>query len=179
MAKSITKKNSSSKAGVVSNKETAPVIKFKNDDMILCKSVLPGITNVKGEKTGDIYSFRIVGDEIEIAYQDLKWMVQARSKFLFHPFIIVLNDDFIEQNSILKDFYNQHYTSNDLNALLKMKPKEMCEMLDKMPPGIKNSVKSMAATMIGNGELDSVSTIKALDKYFGTKLMLITGLYND
>lgn len=48
-----------------------------------------------------------------------------------------------------------------------------------MPAGIKDSIKSIAATKIGSGELDSVSTIRALDKYFGTKLMLITGLYND
>lgn len=179
MAKSITKKSSVSTKTGASSKEVAPVKKFKNDDMILCKSVLPGITNVKGEKTGDVYSFRIVGDEMEIAYQDLKWMVQARSKFLFYPFIIVLDNDFVEQNQILKDFYAEHYCIDNVDALLRKSPREIIAALDKMPAGIKDSIKSIAATKIGSGELDSVSTIRALDKYFGTKLMLITGLYND
>lgn len=182
MARSITKKSSTAttkKTGVTSVvKEDAPVIKFSNNDGILCKSILPGVTNVKG-KNGEIFSFRILGDELEIPYEDLKWMVQSRSKFLFHPYIVVKNEDFVSQFPTLSNFYNENYADSDIYEILRRPTREILLALDSMPAGTKDSVKSIAATMIGSGELDSVTTIKALDNYFGTKLMLITGLYND
>ena len=55
----------------------------------------------------------------------------------------------------------------------------MVEALNNMPVGIRETIKSMAVGKIQDGVFDSVARIKALDDYFGTKMMLLTELYGD
>lgn len=164
-------------------KETSvPKVKTKSfgqEDGILCKSVAPGATYVKGIKSGEIYTFEAQGAEEYIEYRDLVAAVRSGSSILFKPFILVEDEDFINEQNKLKKFYNSMYTPQDYNDFFRAKPAVMKRLLEQMPVGIKETIKSMAATRIKDGSLDSVSKIKALDEYFGTQLMLLTGLYGE
>lgn len=164
---------------------TAPVTskknikKFEPDDLVLCQSVASGKTFVKGIKTGQIYTFEALGAEEYIEYKDLIAAVRSRSSIIFKPFIMVMDEDFINEQTKLKDFYDSMYTPEDFEEFFRLTPSQMKEALNNMPVGVRETIKNMAAGKISNKTFDSVARIKALDDYFGTKLMLLTELYNN
>lgn len=162
---------------VVTSKKS--IKKFNPDDMILCQSICVGQTFVKGFKSGTIYTFEALGAEEYIEYRDLVASVRSKDSILFKPFIIVLDEDFINEQKTLKTFYENMYTPEDFEEFFKLRPNQMVEALNNMPVGIRETIKSMAVGKIQDGVFDSVARIKALDDYFGTKMMLLTELYGD
>ena len=163
------------------NTETSKkaVKKFNPDDMILCQSICVGQTFVKGFKSGTIYTFEALGAEEYIEYRDLVAAVRSKDSILFKPFIVVLDEDFINEQKTLKSFYENMYTPEDFEESFRLNPNQMVEALNNMPIGIRETIKSMAVGKIQDGVFDSVARIKALDDYFGTKMMLLTELYGD
>ena len=163
------------------NTETSKkaVKKFNPDDMILCQSICVGQTFVKGFKSGTIYTFEALGAEEYIEYRDLVAAVRSKDSILFKPFIVVLDEDFINEQKTLKSFYENMYTPKDFEEFFRLNPNQMVEALNNMPVGIRETIKSMAVGKIQDGVFDSVARIKALDDYFGTKMMLLTELYGD
>ena len=155
------------------------VKKFNPDDMILCQSICVGQTFVKGFKSGTIYTFEALGAEEYIEYRDLVAAVRSKDNIIFKPFIIVLDEDFINEQKTLKTFYENMYTPEDFEEFFKLRPNQMVEALNNMPIGVRETIKSMAVGKIQDGVFDSVARIKALDDYFGTKMMLLTELYGD
>lgn len=151
---------------------------YKATDGIPCKSIMTGKTFVQGIKTKDLYRFEYQNDVQDIAYQDLIAAIKSKANCLFKPTIVVLDEEFIEQNKVLSDFYTSFYTK-DLNKIFNMKPRELEKTLRSLPVGAQNAVKSMATTKIANGTFDSVQKIKVFDKVFNTKMMLLTGLYDN
>lgn len=162
---------------IVTSKKS--IKKFNPDDMILCQSICVGQTFVKGFKSGTIYTFEALGAEEYIEYKDLVAAVRSKDSILFKPFIIVLDEDFINEQKTLKTFYENMYTPEDFEEFFKLRPNQMIEALNNMPVGIRETIKSMAVGKIQDGVFDSVARIKALDDYFGTKMMLLTELYGD
>lgn len=157
----------------------AKVKKFNPEDKILCQSVSAGITHVKGQKTGEIYTFESEGATEYIEYRDLVAAIRTNSNIIFRPFILVKDKDFIEEQDKLKKYYDSLYTIEDYNEFFRLPAYRMKDILDQLPDGIKNTIKSMAVTKIANGSLDSVARIKALDEYFGTQLSMLTGLFDE
>ena len=152
---------------------------FGKEDLIPCHSIMIGKTFVNGIKSGNTYVFETMGAETEIEYQDLTALVNVNSAFLFRPFIIVDNDDFINQSPKLKKYYDSMYSIDDLAEIFRLPYNKIPSELDKLPEGAKQSIKSLASEYIAKGKLDSVKVIKTLDDYFGTQLMLLTGLYDN
>ena len=155
------------------------VKKFNPDDMILCQSICVGQTFVKGFKSGIIYTFEALGAEEYIEYRDLVAAVRSKDNIIFKPFIVVLDEDFINEQKTLKSFYENMYTPEDFEEFFKLRPNQMVEVLNNMPIGFRETIKSMAVGKIQDGVFDSVARIKALDDYFGTKMMLLTELYGE
>lgn len=162
---------------IVTSKKT--IKKFNPDDMILCQSTCTGQTFFKGFKSGTIYTFEALGAEEYIEYKDLVAAVRSKDNMIFKPFFIVLDEDFIEEQKTLKKFYESMYTPEDFEEFFRLNPNQMVEALNNMPAGIRDTIKSMAVGKIQDGTFDSVARIKALDNYFGTKMMLLTELYGN
>lgn len=152
---------------------------FAKDDVISCHSIAVGQTFMTGIKTGNTYIFESMGASADIEYQDLIAAVNVNSKFLFKPLIVVDDVDFINQSPKLKKYYDGMYSVNDLTQIFRLPPAKIKQELDILPDGVKESVKSLTSEYIAKGKLDSVKVIKALDEYFGTQFMLLTGLYDD
>ncbi len=153
--------------------------KFDQEDKVLCQSVSPGITHVKGIKSGEIYTFESEGATEYIEYRDLVAAIRSNSNTLFRPFIIVKDKDFIDEQDKLRKFYDDLYTIEDYDEFFRLPANRMRNILDKLPEGIKSTIKSMAVTKIADGSLDSIARIKALDDYFGTQLSMLTGLFDE
>ena len=150
--------------------------KFMPTDSIMCRAVLSGKTYVKGKRTGTIYGFLGAGDEIGIEYQDLAAEIREGSRIIFHPMIVVEDEDFIKEFPKLEKFYKNMYTQSELEEFLRTPASNIKDTLPTLPAGVQDSLKSIAAEMIRSEDLDSISVIKVLDEIWGTNLSLMTGL---
>ena len=190
MARQTTKKEVTEKTETVKEavevKQEKPIVtekvekkKFAPTDGVLCRSVLSGKTYIKGKRTGTIYEFLSVGDKVEIEYQDLIAEVREGSGIIFYPMIMIEDEDFIKEFPRVEKYYSSMYTNVELESILRKSAGEIKKTLPTLPKGVQDSLKNIAAKMISNGELDSISVIKALDECWNTNLALMTGFVKN
>ena len=154
--------------------DTAPIIrKFEQEDLIPCRSMVSGQLFIEGARSKLLYTFADYNDVCDIEYRDLIYMVRTyNNRFVYEPWIIIEDEDFISQNPKLAELYESMYTDGDLVEILNMPIPQMAEYINALPLGCKNAIKGIAATMIDSGSLDSVQKIKVLDEIFGTNMLL-------
>lgn len=150
--------------------------KFNQEDLIPCKSITAGELLMVGERTKMLYRWADADDVQEVEYQDLIYAARSNSGFVFKPRFIIMDNDFVAQNPKVQEKYDTMYTNKDLRDIIMLSPKEIKKIVPTLPEGVKESLKSMASTMIDNGTLDSVARIKVLDELFDTNMMLKTNL---
>lgn len=148
---------------------------YDDNDLIICRSIKPGSTYMTGLRSKEIYEFEARDAEVGVRYCDLMAAINKRSSFLFAPFIIVEDEEFVNNSPKLKDFYDHMYTAADLEAILELPPSNLAEVLPRLSGSAQEALKSAAATGIADGTFDSLSRIKVLDSYFETDLVLLAG----
>lgn len=146
--------------------------KFTADDLITCVSITPGEVFFVGDKTKDLYTFADMGDEVEIPFKDLDYAARTNNVMLYKPRFVVQNKEFTELYPKLDNVYSTLHSTKDLRDILKMSPEQMKIAIESLPLGAKESVKTIAATMVENGTLDSLKRIQVIDSIFGTELLL-------
>ena len=171
MAKEMIKKTETT---TVSSKK-----KFEQSDGIMCRSIVQGGLVFKGAKTDMEYLFDSYGDECEIEYRDLIAAVRTKNKAVFNPWFVIEDEDFIDEFPVLKDFYTRQYTQKDLESIFDLPVSQMISTIKTLPNTVLDTIKVMASVKVGNGSLDSVKKIKALDEYFGTDLQLISQIVSE
>lgn len=169
----------------VAEKAAEPIIvkqkepkKFGADEGIDCESITAGELGLIGHKTHINYRWAERGDVTQVEYQDLVAAVRSNASHIYKPLFIIRNEDFIAQFPQVAKAYDAMYTVKDLRDVLRMPLSQMKSVIKTLPDGAKDSLKTLAATMINNGSLDSIQKVKALDEIFDTKLMLLTELYD-
>ena len=165
---------------VQKQEEEKPKKEFSQSDGVMCRSVVQGGLFMEGLKTGMLYNFIEYGDICEIEYRDLVAAVRSKSVYVFEPRFIIEDEDFIAEFPQITKFYNEQFSTRDLKKILAMDVSSMVEAINNLPKGAVDNLKTIAATQVANGLLDSVSKIKALDKIFGTELDLVSSVFpND
>ena len=157
---------------VASVKETPTAKKYDKEDVIPCKSITNGKLLVDGEKSGILYRWGDYGDIEEIEYQDLIYMIRAHRVSVYKPRFIIQDEEFVAQHKDLKELYDSLYSIKDLKDILNLPVTQMRKAIEELPEGAFESIKGVAASMIHNGQYDSVKKIKVLDEIFDTKLLL-------
>ena len=166
------KKEVEEKVAKATKSSTSSVKKeFKNDDEIPCKSVTCGELLMVGKKTKRLYRWADCNDIEYVEYQDLLYSVRERSREVFAPRFIILDEDFINQNKELNSVYLDLYSFSDIREILNQSPERLKATLSTLPNGILEAVKGVAATGINNGTFDSIKKIKVLDEVFGTDML--------
>lgn len=150
---------------------------FSANDEILCRSVTQGVLFMDGDKTGMSYRWNDYGDETEVEYRDLVAAVRSKSRYIFNPYFIVEDQDFIDEFPLLAKFYKEQYSIKELRNILDEPNHKMIEIIKTLPNTAVESLKNIAAKQVANGAIDSVSKIKALDEIFGTELSLINQIF--
>lgn len=151
--------------------------KFDPSDGISCRSVTQGGLFMDGLKTQIPYRWTDYGDEVDVEYRDLVAAVKGKSPFVFNPYFIIDNEDFVEEFPQLKKFYTESYSAKDLKDILTLPIHEMLAKMKILPSGALDTLKNIASTQVATGKLDSVKKIKALDEFFGTDLNLLQSLF--
>lgn len=151
-----------------------PKREFNETDGILCRSVTAGKLIMVGKKTGMKYEWGDYGREYEVEYRDLVIAVRTRSGFVFNPFFIIEDEDFLEEFPIVKKFYDESYKTHELDAIIDLPVDEMKKAILALPPGATQNFQSLAAQAVVDKRLDSLEKIRLLDEMFGINLMLMS-----
>lgn len=161
----------------VEKTETKTKKKFEPSDMISCRSVCQGGLYLEGARTKMPYEWTDYGATEDVEYRDLVELVRTRSSYIFNPFFVIDNNDFVEEFPQLKKFYQENYSIKELAAILDLPVNEMVAQIKTLPKGALESLKSIAASQVSAGQLDSVRKIKELDNIFKTDLNLLSDLF--
>lgn len=147
--------------------------KHDPSELILCRSVRFGELRLIGPKTHMPYSWSNEGDVREVEYQDLVSWRALHSRYLFEPMIIIEDEDIVEEwKADLGDLYEE-LQSIDIKAMFKLPHRNFVAQLKKLPAGMKTTVQNMAYSMIQDGTLYDLRTIKAIDETLGTELIMM------
>lgn len=152
---------------------------FDPADGIMCRSVVTGALYLEGAKTKMPYVWSNYGDETEVEYRDLVALVREQSGYIYNPFFIIDNEDFVAEFPQLEKFYSENYSVKELSDILELPINEMIESINRLPKTAVNTIKKIAASQVSVGQIDSVRKIKALDELFGTDLNLISEIFQQ
>lgn len=152
---------------------------FDDHDYILCHSVTTGGLGIIGGKTETYYRFNEYGAECDIEYVDLVQLVRSRSKYIFTPHIIIDDKDFLAEFPQVVEAYNNMYSRGDLKKILQLPADQMRVEIEKLPDGAKDTLRTMAATAIANGTMDSIASARVLSDIFGADFNFLSELFKD
>lgn len=154
-------------------------VEFKNSDAIETKSVFAGSVTLVGRRTGNIYVWENLGDYQDVEYQDLLAEIRNRySKYIYEPLVLIENEDVIAKFPKLEELYSEMMDVDELtNAILDEEVDDLRDILVSLPTGLKDSVKSIVATLMQEGDLYDVRKIRLVDDLFGTALLEQMNLY--
>ena len=152
--------------------ETKKKKKFNAEDRIPCASTTIGELFYTGMKSGTLYTFADIDDVVDIEFRDLDYAARSKDAMMYKPRFIVQDKDFMALHPALDEAYGSLYSIKDLKDILKQTPDQMQKSIASLPEGAKDSIKTIAATMVDNGTLDSVRKVKVLDEIFGTEMLL-------
>lgn len=146
---------------------------YMPNDEIMTTSCTAGELIMIGRKTGRYYSWANYGDKTPIEYQDLKAeQYISGSQYIYNPLFIIEDDDFLalSENKKVAEVYEHILNAEDIDKIFNLDNISFEKTVNKLPKGIKNSLKAIAVERIQNGSLDSITKVKALDKILGTDL---------
>lgn len=147
---------------------------YQATDMIPCKSVRYGILQHVSKKSGDIYEWADYGDITEVAYGDLLALKSRKSKFLYAPWFLILDDQLVDDWNLtgVYEFFNEF---DDIEDFLQSGAISLRQKLPQAPQGFKDLVVHKAGEMLRNGVLDSIGTVRAIDDILHKNLADLIG----
>ena len=148
-------------------------VKHDPDEMSTCRSVRFGELRLIGPKTNMPYSWANEGDYRDVYYQDLVSWKALHSPYLYEPMIVIEDEDLCEEWSAdLGDLYDK-LQQVDLKEMFNLPHRQFVSQLKKLPSGMKTTIQNMAYSMIQDGTLYDLRTIKAIDEILGTELKMM------
>lgn len=152
---------------------------FQKDDLIEVKSVFAGSCTLVGRRSGNVYVWENLGEVQDVEYQDLLAEITNRySKYIYEPLLLIEDEDVIAKHSKLKDLYDSMIDVEDIeDSLLNDSVEELRSILIALPSGLKETVKSVASTLMQDGDLYDVRKIRLLDDLYHTALSEQLSLY--
>lgn len=152
---------------------------FQKDDLIEVKSVFAGSCTLVGRRSGNVYVWETLGEIQYVEYQDLLAEITNRySKYIYEPLLLIEDEDVINKNPKLKDLYDTMIDVEDIeDSLLNDSVEDLRSILISLPSGLKETVKSVASTLMQDGALYDVRKIRLLDDLYHTALSEQLSLY--
>lgn len=155
----------------VNEKTITKNVTFAPTDTVLCRSITAGILYVSGKKSGNSYTFVGNGDEEYIEYQDLMALLMNKAPSIWKPRFIITDERIFEDFRFkrLKEVYDNLY-HGEVEEILQLDKADFEATLRHAPEGLKEVIKTVIATRVTEGEFDSISKIKIVDKVCGTEI---------
>lgn len=161
-------------------KSSAPTESIEVDTPIRKKEIdrfepipVMNVTNGKliyvSKKTGSQWVWGSYGDVEYVEYQELLSMRSGNKAFLDEPFLIVLEDDVVNNLGLTKMYKNLN-NLDSLDDIFRMNNKDFQEVIEKSPKGIVYSIVTKARQKVEDGTLDSMWKVNYLNTKFNTDI---------
>ena len=147
-------------------------------EYVVCHSVTNGGLNINC-KSGNVYEFDKYGADCEIEYHDLAALVRKHSDHIFNPRIVIDDEKFISEFPQLSKVYEKLYTDKDIEEILNLPISQMKSEIESMPKAVFENLRSLVATKIANGSIDSVKRIRALSEIYDSDFNLLSELFSN
>lgn len=124
----------------------------------------------KSHKTGEKFEWDSFGDE---QYMELKELKNAKtsSKKFFENNWFMFDEDWIVDFLGVSQYYKTAVKIEDFDNIFFMSPDDIIKLVSEMSSSKKRSVAYRARQLINEGKIDSIKTIKALEKALGISLI--------
>lgn len=139
---------------------------LKDDDLVLCMSGVNGTLNFVSPLSGFRATTSGFGQTMKIPYKDLVYVHNIATKAFTEGQIIILNRA-VQEEFGLQEIYKSVITPKNIKTVLNFEADKLADFIQGMPKGMKATLYDEARKMYRSGEIDSVHTIKALEKEFG------------
>lgn len=156
------KKTVDKKEEVESTAKRKVRVKVDHSAMIPCRSTIVGDLIYISDRTNAKYVWEDFGTTLWLEMRDLLDMNGSQRKYLHDGYIIV-DDGEAAENLGLTKMYNEIAHIDDLDVLFDKDPQELENTVNKLPKGMKKTLATKARELIEEGNLDSISKIKALE----------------
>ena len=134
---------------------------INRDELILCRSAVRNLVYIS-KRTSEKFEWADYGDVQYISMGELITMKSTQPRMLKEGWIIVDDEDAIEQLGLAK-MYGNLFEIDDIDEFFELSDTEMKRILTNMPRGFKNTLATFAREKIQSGELDSNKKIKLLE----------------
>lgn len=151
-------------AQVAPSRRSAPSIPANEE--ILVYNGFYGMLTYKSRRNGLPLYFQNFGDSDYIPFGELQTMRATQPAFFQNNWILIEDDDVIAALGVAK-WYQNSLKIGEFDGVFAKTPKQISELLGKIPAAQKHVLYHMACEKVKNGEIDSKKKIEALEKAFG------------
>lgn len=145
-------------------------IEINRDDLIVCRSTQTNLVYIS-KRTSEKFEWSDFGDVQYITLGELISMKSTQPRFLKEGWLIVDDEEAIEQLGLAK-MYGNIFEIDDIADFLEKDEYEIERILTNMPRGFKNSIAQFAREQVESGELDSRGKIKLLERLLDVDLKI-------
>jgi hypothetical protein len=145
--------------------------KLNKDDQITIMNYTAGTAFYLSPRTQQEWKLVGFGAIDQIPYDELMTMKSSQPKLLKEPWIIVMDDDAIEQLS-LKDVYKKILQPEEIDKFYsKMSHSQMEKFLDNATESMKELLLNLTLEKIRNKEFGDLFKIKLIESKLGKSLL--------
>jgi hypothetical protein len=139
------------------------------DELIPIMNNTNGTVIYTSKTSGQEWVFNSYGQTDDIEMGELIKMKNAHPRYLNEPWIIILDEDAVQQLG-LSNLYENVMKPEELDNFFKLPVDKFNEILNNTPSGMKQLIVSKAMKGIKDGSFDSMSKIKAIEESYGIRL---------
>lgn len=152
--------------------QAASAKRFRDLDMIPCRSVRGNRVVYASERTRFRYDWPEFGSTALVAYTDLLDMYARGSDYLFTPMILIEDEDlYLQWQARLAPVYELWASIDSPDSLFAKSDVAFEEMVKHAPKGLKELLGTAAARMLKHGGDITVRKVQILDEQCGTALL--------
>lgn len=145
-------------------------VEINRDDLIICRTTQTNLVYIS-KRTSEKFEWADFGDVQYITLGELISMKSTQPRFLKEGWLIVDDEEAIEQLGLAK-MYGNIFEIEDIAEFLENDEYEIERILTNMPRGFKNSIAQFAREKVESGELDSRGKIKLLERLLDVDLKI-------
>ena len=137
---------------------------------VVVKNGFDGVLVYKNKRTGEVFIWNELGDELDIQVSDLKTAKSSSKKFFENNWFVFDDEDIIKYLGVER-YYENALDIDDVEDFLNKPEEEVTSRIKNMSNGQKKTLSYRVKAMVNEGEIDSVKTITMLEEQLGVRLL--------
>lgn len=151
----------------VVKKETIPSL--KDTDEIEVMALIPNVS-YKSNATGDMYSWKDIGDIEMMPFEEIKSMWRNYKGYFRNLWLKPLDERVFKQLRLGKIYDEYDFLMNE-DSYNRDNIDDVVKAFENVSSGVRMSVVILIKRMVSEGKLNDVKTIRALEKHLGIDLI--------